>query len=168
MVVHENFTDVDGVFNIDPRLAKEASLLTHLGYNQCRAMAVGGASVLHPDSVVPLQERNVPIWVRNSFGKDESVLTCVHDKEVIGGSPVLAMCVKPESCDSYCVTFVCKEGVEGPMVEQLIQELTRVVELIGVEGVSWDRRNGSFSATVLSVGNCMDRVMEKCFEHLFP
>ena len=62
-VVHENFTDVDGIYNVDPRITRaatvSASLLATVGYNQCRAMAIAGASVLHPDAIVPLQQKNI-------------------------------------------------------------------------------------------------------------
>ena len=47
-VVHENFTDVDGVWSADPRLCGSATRIPRLSYEQTRLLALAGANVLHP------------------------------------------------------------------------------------------------------------------------
>ena len=66
-VVHENFTDVDGVLSADPRLCPGATRLPELSYVQTRALAQAGAAVLHPDAVTPLIPLAVPIHVRSTW-----------------------------------------------------------------------------------------------------
>ncbi len=66
-VVHENFTDVDGVWSADPRLCAKAYRLPRLGYEQTRLLALAGANVLHPDAIAPLVRLKVPIHVRSTW-----------------------------------------------------------------------------------------------------
>ena len=67
-VVHENFTDVDGVYSTDPRLCPTAKSMPNLSYAQTHALALAGAGVLHPDAVTPLVSLGVPIHVRSTWG----------------------------------------------------------------------------------------------------
>ena len=66
-VVHENFTDVDGVLSADPRICPGATRIPKLSYAQTHALAQAGAAVLHPDAVTPLVARKVPIHVRSTW-----------------------------------------------------------------------------------------------------
>lgn len=62
-----NWTDVDGVLNADPRLVPDAEVIPQLSYDEMAEMARHGARVLHPESVAPLIEKQIPLRVRNSF-----------------------------------------------------------------------------------------------------
>ena len=66
-IVHENFTDVDGVLSADPRVCPGATRIPKLSYQQTRTLALAGAAVLHPDAVTPLLPRAVPLHVRSTW-----------------------------------------------------------------------------------------------------
>ena len=121
-VTHENFTDVDGVFNADPRLCPNATRIPILSYNQTRALAVHGASVLHPDAVTPLVPRNVTIHVRSTWevehegtwvSKDGALLEWDNAYDGRGDGPgrrlARAAALAVTSTDDR-VTVVCKEA----------------------------------------------------------
>ncbi|MDA0772819.1 MAG: aspartate kinase [Cyanobacteria bacterium] len=61
------YTDVDGVFTTDPRLVKEATMLSHISYEEMIELASLGAKVLHPRSVELAKKYNIDLRVRNSF-----------------------------------------------------------------------------------------------------
>ncbi|HEX4203850.1 MAG TPA: aspartate kinase [Ktedonobacteraceae bacterium] len=61
------YTDVDGVLTADPRQVPNARLLTHLTYAEAARLSWFGAKVLHPRTLIPIAERNIPVRVRNSF-----------------------------------------------------------------------------------------------------
>lgn len=63
----EIWTDVDGVFDTDPRQQAEAALVETLSHRQASCLAVLGASVLHPRSVAPLAACGTPLVVRNTL-----------------------------------------------------------------------------------------------------
>lgn len=65
--VYEIWTDVNGIYNIDPRLIKESKLLKNISYNLAQELSAMGAKVIHPYCIKPCQEKNIPIIIRNSF-----------------------------------------------------------------------------------------------------
>ncbi len=61
------WTDVDGVMTADPRIVSDARIIPEVSYNEISEMAYFGAKVLHPKSIRPVIERNIPLWVKNTF-----------------------------------------------------------------------------------------------------
>jgi bifunctional aspartokinase / homoserine dehydrogenase 1 len=61
------WTDVDGIMSADPRSVPEARVLDTLTYNEAAELAYNGAKVLHPRTLAPLIERQIPVWSKNSF-----------------------------------------------------------------------------------------------------
>ncbi len=68
--------DVEGVLNADPRHFKNAKLLRQISYSEAIEMAFFGASVIHPKTLKPLENKNIPLFVR-SFQNLNSVGTTV-------------------------------------------------------------------------------------------
>lgn len=64
------WTDVDGVMTTDPRLDKRARVLPYVSYSEVGEMAFYGAKVLHPKTVQPIVNREIPLRVRNTFNPD--------------------------------------------------------------------------------------------------
>ncbi len=77
--VYENWTDVDGFMTTDPRIVKDPVLIDKLSYEELRELSYMGASVLHPDSVFPLQGTNIPINIRNTFNPEAPGTLIVKD-----------------------------------------------------------------------------------------
>jgi aspartokinase/homoserine dehydrogenase 1 len=65
------WTDVDGIMTGDPRLIPEARVLDQVTYNEAAELAYNGAKVLHPRTLAPLVEREIPVWSKNSFALDK-------------------------------------------------------------------------------------------------
>ncbi len=65
--VCEIYTDVDGVFTADPRIAKGARKIDEITYEEMLEMAANGAKVLHLRCVEYARRENVAIHVRSSF-----------------------------------------------------------------------------------------------------
>lgn len=61
------WTDVDGIFNTDPRLVKEARVLSKLSFAEAGELAYFGAKVLHPKTIRPAIEKNIPVKILNTF-----------------------------------------------------------------------------------------------------
>src|SRR5579862_2350048 len=67
----EIYTDVDGVFTADPRIAKDARKLAVVSYEEMLELAAGGARVLALRSVEYARNHGVKLHVRSSFKPDE-------------------------------------------------------------------------------------------------
>ncbi|MXR68067.1 bifunctional aspartate kinase/homoserine dehydrogenase I [Shewanella sp. JBTF-M18] len=63
----EIWTDVDGVYNTDPRVVVDAKLLTQLSYQEAMELSYFGAKVLHPKTIAPIAQYHIPCYIRNSF-----------------------------------------------------------------------------------------------------
>ena len=61
------WTDVDGIMSADPRLVPDARVLDEVTYSEAAELAYNGAKVLHPRTLAPLIERQIPVWSKNSF-----------------------------------------------------------------------------------------------------
>ena len=57
--------DVAGVMNADPKEFKDAQFLSELTYLEAIEMTYYGASVIHPKTIKPLQNKNIPLEVRS-------------------------------------------------------------------------------------------------------
>ena len=63
----EIWTDVDGVLSADPRVVAGARVLSTLSYEDAETLATFGAKVLHPKTIEPAAERDIPVRVLNSW-----------------------------------------------------------------------------------------------------
>ncbi|OIT24865.1 bifunctional aspartokinasehomoserine dehydrogenase 1, chloroplastic [Nicotiana attenuata] len=61
------WTDVDGVYSADPRKVSEAVILKTLSYQEAWEMSYFGANVLHPRTIVPVMQYDIPIVIKNIF-----------------------------------------------------------------------------------------------------
>jgi len=61
------WTDVDGVMSADPKRVPEARVIERLTYNEAMELAYFGAEVIHPQTLGPAVENDIPVIIRNSF-----------------------------------------------------------------------------------------------------
>ena len=59
--------DVDGVLNGDPRYFENTQLLEQISYGEAIEMAFYGASVIHPKTLKPLENKRIPLYVRSFY-----------------------------------------------------------------------------------------------------
>ncbi|MGV0845756.1 aspartate kinase [Empedobacter falsenii] len=74
--------DVPGVLNADPRYFDNAELLNHISYEEAIELAYYGASVIHPKTLQPLQQKEIPFFVKSFINPTEA------GTEVAKGQPL--------------------------------------------------------------------------------
>lgn len=75
----EIWTDVNGMYTCDPRFVKEAQLIPEIGFEEAAELAYFGAKVLHPATIQPAVESNIPVYIKNTFDPDQSgTKICSH------------------------------------------------------------------------------------------
>lgn len=69
LVAHviEIWTDVSGVYTADPRIVKNALPIASMKYSEAVEMSYFGAKVIHPPTMRPAREKNIPILIKNTF-----------------------------------------------------------------------------------------------------
>ncbi len=64
------YKEVDGVLTTDPRIVPEARVLRRIAYDEISELAYFGAKVLHPKTIQPLIDKNIPVHFKNTFNPD--------------------------------------------------------------------------------------------------
>lgn len=70
--------DVPGVLNADPKWFDDTRLIPQMTYLDAIELTYYGATVIHPKTIKPLQNKNIPLLVRSFINPDEQG-TCIHD-----------------------------------------------------------------------------------------
>ena len=63
----EIWTDVDGVLSADPRYVKNAFVINQLSVEEAMELSFFGAEVIHPYTMIPAVEGDIPIWIKNTM-----------------------------------------------------------------------------------------------------
>jgi aspartate kinase len=56
--------DVPGILTADPRINPKAKLIEELDYSDAARLAASGAQIIHSKTIQPLEEKNIPLYVR--------------------------------------------------------------------------------------------------------
>lgn len=64
------WTDVDGMMSADPRVVPEATVLPEVSFHEASELAYFGAKVLHPLTIKPAVEKNIPVKILNTMKPD--------------------------------------------------------------------------------------------------
>ena len=80
--------DVQGVMNADPKLYDKAQWISELNYREVIEMAYYGAQVIHPKTIKPLQNKNIPLVVK-SFLDPTANGTVIHNRNVDHLPPII-------------------------------------------------------------------------------
>ncbi|MTI38151.1 aspartate kinase [Fulvivirga lutimaris] len=87
--------DVPGILNADPKLVADAQLFNQLPYKEAAEMTYYGASVIHPKTIKPLANKNIPLYVR-SFDHPDEPGTIIHECELEAILPTTI--IKTDQC----------------------------------------------------------------------
>ncbi len=82
--------DVEGVMNADPKQFPDAQLISELNYDEIIEMAYYGAQVIHPKTIKPLQNKDIPLQVKCFL--DASLQgTVIHNKNIGQLPPIIVV-----------------------------------------------------------------------------
>ena len=82
--------DVDGVMNADPKAFPDAVQIAELNYLDTIELAYSGAQIIHPKTIKPLQNKNIPLYVR-PFGDKRKPGTVIRGMSAPVDVPILIL-----------------------------------------------------------------------------
>jgi aspartate kinase len=88
--VVEIWTDIDGMHNNDPRIVDKTRPIAKLSFEEAAELAYFGAKILHPASIWPAQQFNVPVKLLNTMEPEALGTTITADMSEVGGVKALA------------------------------------------------------------------------------
>lgn len=77
----EIWTDVSGILTSDPRIVKNVKRIPRMSYIEAMELAYFGAKVLHPRTIEPLMEKNIPLRIKNTFDPENEGTLITNSKE---------------------------------------------------------------------------------------
>lgn len=65
------WTDINGFHNNDPRFVEDTKVIRELSFDEAAELAYFGAKILHPSSVNPARETNIPVRLKNTMDPED-------------------------------------------------------------------------------------------------
>ena len=120
--VYENFTDVDSVFAVDPRIVPDARPIAELTYREMRELAYAGFSVLHDEAIAPAMKAGIPIQIRNTHCL-EAPGTTILPEHTPGQTRVTGIASAPGFCTIYVSKYLMNREIGfGRRLLQILEE----------------------------------------------
>lgn len=88
--VCEIWTDIDGMHNNDPRIVKTTVPIERMSFDEAAELAYFGAKILHPASIWPAQQFNIPVKLLNTMQPDAKGTTITEEAGSVGVKAVAA------------------------------------------------------------------------------
>lgn len=63
---YENWTDVSGILMADPKIVQDPRPIERITFNELRELSYMGAEVLHEETVFPVRQKNIPLYIKNT------------------------------------------------------------------------------------------------------
>lgn len=83
------WTDIDGMHNNDPRVVKNTHPIAELSFDEAAELAYFGAKILHPSTVLPAKQRNIPVRILNTM-QPQAYGTVITHKTTSGAIKAVA------------------------------------------------------------------------------
>lgn len=88
--VCEIWTDIDGMHNNDPRIVKKTVPVEQMSFDEAAELAYFGAKILHPASIWPAQQYNIPVKLLNTMQPEAKGTTIIAEAGSVGVKAVAA------------------------------------------------------------------------------
>ena len=88
--VCEIWTDIDGMHNNDPRIVKKTVPVEQMSFDEAAELAYFGAKILHPASIWPAQQYNIPVKLLNTMQPEAKGTTITAEAGSVGVKAVAA------------------------------------------------------------------------------
>jgi aspartate kinase len=126
--VYENFTDVDSVCAMDPRVIKNPPAIDCMTYREMRELSYAGFGVFHDEAIIPAVHAEIPICIKNTNNPSAPGTMVVPKREPEHGSVVGI-----SSASGFCSIYIDKY-----MMNREVGFGRRLLAILEEEGISFE------------------------------
>jgi aspartate kinase len=156
--------DVEGVMSADPKQFANAQLITELSYDEVIEMAYYGAQVIHPKTIKPLQNKNIPLHVK-CFLDPSLPGTIISKKQIKNLPPVIIIKLNQVIIYLHSVDFSFVEGKPVSTLYKILGDLNIKPNLIQTGAISLqlclDDRSEKIEQLAAACSEIFDMQIEK-------
>ena len=159
--VCEIYTDVDGIYSVDPREYKKARKLDEIDYEEMLELSSLGAQVMHPRSIELGQKYNIPIYVGLSNSKIKGTIIKGESNMNMENKPVTGVAT---SDDDVAVTIKNING-EINLISNLFESIASKkinIDMISQTAPIDNKINISFTIPKLELDECLNILKDHC------
>jgi aspartate kinase len=150
--VYENFTDVDSVYALDPRIVKDAPAIDRMTYHEMRELSYAGFGVFHDEAVIPAVHARIPICIKNTNCPEAPGTMIAPDR-----SNEERVVVGISSADGFCSISIDKY-----MMNREIGFGRRLLQILEEEDISFEHTpSGIDNMSVILASNEISDDKEK-------
>lgn len=149
--------DVPGVMSADPKRLPDAVVFSELPYKEAAEMTYYGASVIHPKTIKPLANKNIPLLVKN-FDDPTLPGTIIHNCKIDHLQPLIVF--KDNQCLISCnvVDFTFINEQQLSIIFHAVSELSIHINVMQNSAIT-------FSFCIDFRENKVSQLIEKLHEH---
>ncbi|HII71323.1 TPA: hypothetical protein HA265_01045, partial [Candidatus Woesearchaeota archaeon] len=125
-LVYENFTDRLGVFAADPRIVDGPKKIDLLTFKEMRDLSYSGSTIFHPESIMPVEKRLVPVHVRSTRQYPEKGTYIVAERISDPKHPIVGVAYS----EKFCSFDVCSPGLND--FKGVLRSITSVFDECGL------------------------------------
>lgn len=126
--VYENFTDVDSVYAMDPRIVQNAPAIDLMTYREMRELAYAGFGVFHDEAIIPAVHAEIPICIKNT-NRPEAPGTLIVPERKYEQTEVAGIA----SADGFCAIYIDKY-----MMNREVGFGRRLLQILEDEDISFE------------------------------
>ncbi len=160
--LYENWTDTDGVYQVDPRIISDAKVIPRLTYKEIRLLSSKGFNIFHFDAMVNCKKRHIPINIRNT------------NNPVAPGTMIVSERIPEETVvgiarlDNIACCYLEKDGA-GETIG-FVNDLLKIMKDFGIETYHYptDKDDVSVIFSQEDLKGYEDDLKEAIQEHLNP
>ncbi len=148
---YENWTDVSGVFSVDPRLIPDAKVIKEMTYREVRELAGVGAGVFHEEAIAPILASGIPINVKNTNAPQDAGTMIVPSRE-IGDHTLVGVSAKGglTRLSLRKLMLFKRTGIRHALLTMLhIFGVRPSFSLVGIDSIVWFFESSQASDSVL-------------------
>ncbi|MCB1581967.1 MAG: bifunctional aspartate kinase/homoserine dehydrogenase I [Xanthomonadales bacterium] len=121
----EIWTDVDGIYSVDPRLVEDAQLIEQMSYQEAMELSYFGAKVLHPKTITPLSKHQIQCVIKNTLNPSQN------------GTLISSTTAKEKAVKAISnLSDVAMINVSGPGMKGMVGMAARVFDSMSEANIS--------------------------------
>lgn len=129
--------DVEGLKNADPRIFDDTLNISNINFNEVIEMAYYGAHVIHPKTIKPLQNKNIPLYVKCFLNKSHPGTIISNEDGIIKRLPPIIVLKRDQvliTMTTKDFSFISEENLS--MLYDILHQLRMKPNLIQTGAIS--------------------------------
>lgn len=165
---YENWTDVSGILMADPRIVDNPPPIEQVTFSELRELSYMGADVLHEETVFPVRQKNIPLYIKNTNDPSARGTLILEDFETESEEDKKRFVTGISGRKHYSILTVTKARMNSE--PGYVRHTLKIVEKYGITVEHITSSIDSFSVVVstAAVESCLHDLTEELRTTLSP